>query len=86
VFGDLFLNEPIPTNGYLDIGVLDKPGFGLELNPNARLVDATGLLGMRPQKSLTLPVEKEKVESNGAQLNGDHAPSEVNGSTSGEAV
>ncbi|KAG0161338.1 hypothetical protein PDIDSM_8872 [Penicillium digitatum] len=33
VFGNLFLNEPIPTKGYLDVSVLDKPGFGLELNP-----------------------------------------------------
>lgn len=53
VFGDLFLNEPIPVKGYLDISVLDKPGFGLELNPNAKLVDATGLLGMgRPTNAL----------------------------------
>jgi len=30
VFGKLFLNEPVPTNGRL--GVSDAPGFGLELN------------------------------------------------------
>jgi L-alanine-DL-glutamate epimerase-like enolase superfamily enzyme len=73
VFGDLFLNEPIPNQGYLDVSVLDKPGFGLELNPNARLVDATGMLGMKPQKSLSLPVEKEPAKVDGeAALNGDH--------------
>lgn len=74
VFGDLFLNEPIPTNGYLDVSVLDKPGFGLELNPNARLVDATNLLGFAPQKSLTVPSETSEVaEVNGEapKLNGD---------------
>jgi L-alanine-DL-glutamate epimerase-like enolase superfamily enzyme len=69
VFGDLFIDEPIPTKGYLDITELDKPGFGLTLNPNAKLVDATGLLGMKPQKSLTVPVadgeEHKKTELNG---------------------
>jgi L-alanine-DL-glutamate epimerase-like enolase superfamily enzyme len=63
VFGDLFTNEPIPTKGYLDLTELDKPGFGLELNPNARLVDATGLLGMTPQRSLKSVEEKN---ANGA--------------------
>jgi L-alanine-DL-glutamate epimerase-like enolase superfamily enzyme len=73
VFGDLFLNEPIPNQGYLDVSVLDKPGFGLELNPNARLVDATGMLGMKPQKSLSLHVEKEPAKLDGeAALNGVH--------------
>ncbi|KAI4249674.1 MAG: hypothetical protein L6R40_000463 [Gallowayella cf. fulva] len=52
VFGDLFINEPIPTKGYLDVSELDKPGFGLELNPNARLVSGDNLLNPAPQKSL----------------------------------
>ncbi|RMZ89576.1 hypothetical protein DV736_g3189, partial [Chaetothyriales sp. CBS 134916] len=60
VFGDMFSNEPIPINGYLDINELDKPGFGLELSPNARLIDATGLFGMNPQRSLTVPIEREE--------------------------
>ena len=81
VFGDLFLNEPIPQNGYLDISALDKPGFGLELNPNARLVDATNLLGMKPQKSLSLPMEPEQGKINGSKADGQQAPVEVNGST-----
>jgi L-rhamnonate dehydratase len=29
------LNEPVPTDGKLD--VTDAPGFGLELNPEAQL-------------------------------------------------
>ncbi|KAI5860806.1 enolase C-terminal domain-like protein [Durotheca rogersii] len=36
VFGDLFLDEPIPTRGYLTAADLDKPGFGLTINPVAR--------------------------------------------------
>ncbi|OJJ42939.1 hypothetical protein ASPZODRAFT_136800 [Penicilliopsis zonata CBS 506.65] len=57
VFGNLFLNEPIPTAGYLDVSVLDKPGFGLELNPAAPLISADLILTPAPQKSLTLPDE-----------------------------
>ena len=52
VFGDLFLNEPIPTKGYLDVDVLDRPGFGLELNPAANLLPADMMLNPAPQKSL----------------------------------
>ncbi|KAI4790642.1 nucleotide-diphospho-sugar transferase, partial [Aureobasidium sp. EXF-8846] len=40
VFGNLFLNEPIPDKGFLDVSVLNKPGFGLEINPSAPLIDA----------------------------------------------
>ncbi|WVF71864.1 hypothetical protein IAT40_006674 [Kwoniella sp. CBS 6097] len=35
-FGNLFLNEPLPKNGKIDVG--DAPGFGLELNPEAELI------------------------------------------------
>jgi len=35
VFGNLFLNEQVPTNGKLSLG--DEPGFGLTLNPDASL-------------------------------------------------
>ncbi|KAL8953963.1 MAG: hypothetical protein Q9222_000250 [Ikaeria aurantiellina] len=52
VFGDLFTNEPIPVKGYLDISELDRPGFGLELNPKARLISGDRLLTPGPQKSL----------------------------------
>lgn len=37
-FGSLFLNEPVPEGGRVDI--VDAPGFGLELNPSAKLVEA----------------------------------------------
>ncbi|KAF7174183.1 hypothetical protein CNMCM5623_006675 [Aspergillus felis] len=65
VFGNLFVNEPIPTQGYLDVSILDKPGFGLELNPAAPLISAATILTPAPQKSLTLPAEDEKL-TNGA--------------------
>ncbi|TDL25435.1 enolase C-terminal domain-like protein [Rickenella mellea] len=39
-FGKLFVNEPLPQNGAIQVDVLDKPGFGLELNPDVVLVDA----------------------------------------------
>ncbi|KAJ5094740.1 enolase C-terminal domain-like protein [Penicillium angulare] len=55
VFGNLFLNEPIPTQGYLDVSILDRPGFGLELNPAAPLIPASKLLTPAPQKSLRDP-------------------------------
>lgn len=37
VFGDLFLGEPLPADGRLAVG--DAPGFGMTLNPSARLLD-----------------------------------------------
>ncbi|PWY69539.1 enolase C-terminal domain-like protein [Aspergillus heteromorphus CBS 117.55] len=59
VFGNLFLNEPIPTQGYLDISILDKPGFGLELNPAAPLISAASILTPAPQRALVAPTEPE---------------------------
>ncbi|KAF2177637.1 nucleotide-diphospho-sugar transferase [Zopfia rhizophila CBS 207.26] len=68
VFGDLFLNEPIPTKGYLDVSELDKPGFGLELNPNARLIDATNILNPAPAKLLKVEEAMTNGETNGVQV------------------
>jgi L-rhamnonate dehydratase len=50
VFGDLFLDEPIPTKGYLTAADLDKPGFGLTINPAARakLIPSDYLLNPAP--------------------------------------
>src|SRR5579871_3691082 len=58
VFGNLFIDEPIPVNGYLDIYKLDNPGFGLEMNPAAPLIDATSLLNPAPVKGLN-PAHEE---------------------------
>ncbi|KAI5291254.1 hypothetical protein KEM54_005701 [Ascosphaera aggregata] len=60
VFGNLFVNEPIPTKGYLDISVLDKPGFGLELNPAAPLVPADFILQPSPSRALQAPKYEEE--------------------------
>lgn len=65
VFGDLFLDEPIPTKGYLTTADLDKPGFGLTLNPAVRskLIPAEALFNSTVPKSLGAPAEEKK--SNG---------------------
>lgn len=60
VFGDLFLNEPVPQGGKLQVSVLDKPGFGLELNPKAQLLPANSVLFPSPGKEITATLEKEK--------------------------
>ncbi|KAL8873473.1 MAG: hypothetical protein Q9174_001065 [Haloplaca sp. 1 TL-2023] len=57
VFGELFINEPIPIKGYLDAAELDKPGFGLELNPAVKLISGDQLLNPAPQKGLEPPKE-----------------------------
>ena len=53
VFGNLFTNEPIPVKGYLDVSELDKPGFGLELNPSAPLIDSKQIFNPAPGRPLT---------------------------------
>ncbi|PNS17301.1 L-galactonate dehydratase [Sphaceloma murrayae] len=61
VFGNLFTNEPIPEKGYLDVSVLDKPGFGLDLNPAAPLIDSKLIFNPNPQKALADPTEKPQA-------------------------
>lgn len=63
VFGNLFTNEPIPTKGYLEVSELDKPGFGLEINPSAPLIDATSVLNPAPARSLQPPTQEEGNQS-----------------------
>ncbi|KAF2429417.1 mandelate racemase/muconate lactonizing enzyme family protein [Tothia fuscella] len=65
VFGDLFTNEPIPVKGYLDVAQLDKPGFGLEVNPAARIVDATYILNPSVERPLTIVEKKEEGQTSG---------------------
>lgn len=66
VFGNLFTNEPIPTKGYLDVAELDRPGFGLEINPQAPLIDAAGILNPAPGRSLPAP-SREEGTANGVE-------------------
>jgi L-rhamnonate dehydratase len=36
LFGELFTNEPLPKDGYIDLS--DEPGWGVELNDQLELV------------------------------------------------
>jgi len=62
VFGDLFLDEPIPLKGFLTASQLDKPGFGLTLNPAARLIPARYLLTPNPERPLGNATPHKKME------------------------
>jgi L-rhamnonate dehydratase len=74
VFGDLFLDEPIPVKGYLDVSQLDKPGFGLTLNPAARLIPAQYLLTPNPERPIGQPalenIQNKKPEERDGLVNG----------------
>lgn len=37
-FGDLFVSEPLPIGGVMDVSALSGPGFGLELNRDVELI------------------------------------------------
>lgn len=73
VFGDLFVNEPLPVKGYLEVSELDKPGFGLELNPRAPLVNADHFLNPAPPKALSLGNEQaeNEAEKTNRHMNGN---------------
>ncbi|KAG5633882.1 hypothetical protein H0H81_004600 [Sphagnurus paluster] len=62
-FGKLFLNEPLPVNGRIEVGALDAPGFGLVLNPAVRLIDAEGVLTV----GIKRPLAEEKSETESAR-------------------
>ncbi|KAI1384986.1 enolase C-terminal domain-like protein [Hypoxylon trugodes] len=62
VFGNLFLNEPIPENGFLHISSISKPGFGLELNPKANLVSSERLFYPSPSKTLEAPTNGDGLK------------------------
>ncbi|KAK0386709.1 hypothetical protein NLU13_6544 [Sarocladium strictum] len=55
VFGDMFVDEVMPTKGYLTAEDLDQPGFGLVFNPEAKakLIPSDYLLNPPPMKALT---------------------------------
>lgn len=77
VFGDLFVDEPIPTKGYLLTSDLDKPGFGLTINNAARskLIPSNYLLSPPPvqQPTLSPPTPSTNGEGKLANGNGAHA-------------
>ena len=72
VFGNLFINEPIPTKGYLDIAALDEPGFGLKINPAIKLIPADQVLNPSPQKALKPSLEVEQSAADHRITNGDY--------------
>jgi len=37
MFTPLLLDEPVPVNGRIQTSMLDKPGFGVRLNPEIKL-------------------------------------------------
>lgn len=37
MFSPLLLDEPVPVNGRMKASALDKPGFGVRLNPDCAL-------------------------------------------------
>ena len=57
VFGDLFEDEVMPSDGRVEVSRLDRPGFGLDVSATGwkRLIEGTRLLEVmhEPQKALT---------------------------------
>jgi L-rhamnonate dehydratase len=72
VFGNLFLNEPVPHGGCIDVS--DEPGFGLILNPEAKLIPSSEFLAPNPDNGLSMTDEEEALREkrlmNG--VNGKH--------------
>ena len=67
----MFLDEPIPEKGYLTASQLDRPGFGLTLNPAAKLIPAQYLLTPNPERPLGKPaVDGQKPEKEAGLVNG----------------
>lgn len=75
VFGDLFIDEPIPTKGYLLTSDLDKPGFGLTINSAARskLIPSNYLLSPPPVQQPNLTPTNGEDKDKVANGNGNHA-------------
>ena len=86
VFGNLFLNEPVPENGYLDVSVFDKPGFGLEVNPNAPLIPAANILSPAPQKALRAPEDPAQKTTEPPAKSDVTDATNVSGSTAADLI
>ncbi|KAI0120984.1 enolase C-terminal domain-like protein [Xylariales sp. AK1849] len=78
VFGDLFTNEPIPTRGFLTTADLDKPGFGLTLNPvaKAKLIPSGYLLTPPPVNALK-PAETAEDTKPSSETEGQEVKTET---------
>jgi L-rhamnonate dehydratase len=87
VFGDLFVDEPVPMNGFLTAADLDKPGFGLTLNPAARakLVPSDYLFAIPAVVSARPPTPDSDGEQETAEPDSPpNATEEHNSSSDGE--
>jgi L-rhamnonate dehydratase len=71
VFGDMFVDEVMPTKGFLTAEDLDQPGFGLVFNPaaKARLIPSDYLLNPPPMKALEPATEQNGTKEEGGVLN-----------------
>lgn len=72
MFGNLFLNEPVPHGGSIDVSD-SLPGFGLELNPQAKLIPASSFLAPNPDNGLSMTDEERQARDRAlreAKLNG----------------
>ncbi|PHH84734.1 hypothetical protein CDD83_1473 [Cordyceps sp. RAO-2017] len=69
VFGDLFLDEPIPTGGFLTTADLDRPGFGMTLSPvgRSRLIPSSAVFAPLPGKALAPPSPPVDAAGRGAK-------------------
>lgn len=88
VFGSLFTNEPVPVNGDMHISQLSEPGFGLKLNPNAKLVPAEALFqgiamkGLVPKKLPDVKTKAVNGHDNMKDANGHREMKDANGTVS----
>lgn len=71
VFGKLFTDEPMPLGGKLDVSKLDKPGFGLTINPDIELIPGDKLLTAPPPEKPLSVKQQEQQQQNG-NINGYH--------------
>lgn len=68
VFGDLFVDEYTPVAGRMDVRALDKPGFGLTVNPKARLIPGRALLLPEPGRALMLKDHRQELDGEDEHL------------------
>ncbi|KWU42802.1 enolase C-terminal domain-like protein [Rhodotorula sp. JG-1b] len=79
VFGNLFLNEPVPHGGSIDVS--DAPGFGLELNPACTLLPSSHFLAPNPEVGLSHTEEEVLVQKAAQKLARINGSAKMNGVT-----
>ena len=79
VFGNLFLYEPVPHGGSIDVS--DAPGFGLELNPACTLLPSSHFLAPNPEVGLSHTEEEVLVQKAAQKLARINGSAKMNGVT-----